>query len=266
MSDDIRTATRAAREDQLGALADLEEERRFLLRSLKDLEREHAAGDVDDDDFETLEDGYTRRAAEVIRAIEDGKRQLPGKTTRSRGRTFALAAATVVVAIGIGVALAQAWGDRGSGQEITGFSPGDTVRETLTAGRAALSRGDFGRANQLFADAMETELERGFDNPEPLTYFGWTLALGTRNNPDADESAEQIEVALLALQRAIEIDDSYADPHCYTALIEHSFREDPDAALPFLDVCEASDPPAEVAELVDAFAADIRGEAEPSAG
>ena len=33
---------------RLDRLAALEEERRFLLRSLTDLEREHDAGDVDD--------------------------------------------------------------------------------------------------------------------------------------------------------------------------------------------------------------------------
>ena len=54
-------------------LAELEEERRFLLRSLDDLEREHEAGDVDEHDFEVLRDGYTARAARVLRAIDDGQ-------------------------------------------------------------------------------------------------------------------------------------------------------------------------------------------------
>ena len=35
------------------ALAVLEEQRSFLRRSLADLEREHDAGDLDDDDFPT---------------------------------------------------------------------------------------------------------------------------------------------------------------------------------------------------------------------
>ena len=38
-------------------LAELEEERRFLLTSIRDLEREHEAGDVDEHDFTTLRDG-----------------------------------------------------------------------------------------------------------------------------------------------------------------------------------------------------------------
>ena len=52
---------------RLDRLAELEEERHYLLRSLTDLEKEHDAGDVDDLDYHTLKDGYTvqrgRRAA-----------------------------------------------------------------------------------------------------------------------------------------------------------------------------------------------------------
>ncbi|MBV8305542.1 MAG: hypothetical protein JOZ04_15120, partial [Acidimicrobiia bacterium] len=45
----------------LDALADLEEQRRFLLQSLKDLDREREAGDIDDLDYRTLKDDYTAR-------------------------------------------------------------------------------------------------------------------------------------------------------------------------------------------------------------
>jgi hypothetical protein len=56
-------------------LAELEEERRFLLRSITDLDREHLYGDVDDNDYRTLRDGYTARAASVLRAIDDWPRR-----------------------------------------------------------------------------------------------------------------------------------------------------------------------------------------------
>ena len=49
--------------------AALEEERDFLLASLDDLERERAAGDVDDHDYRTLRADYTARAAAVLRAL-----------------------------------------------------------------------------------------------------------------------------------------------------------------------------------------------------
>ena len=50
--------------------AELEDERSFLLDSLEDLERERAAGDLSDADYEVLRDRYTRRAAEVLRALD----------------------------------------------------------------------------------------------------------------------------------------------------------------------------------------------------
>ena len=59
------------------ALAALEEQRDFLLRSLRDLETEFAAGDVDDHDYRTLKDDYTVRAAAVLRAIDDGRAASP---------------------------------------------------------------------------------------------------------------------------------------------------------------------------------------------
>ncbi len=51
----------------------LEQERQFLLRSLADLDAEHVAGDLDDDDYRTLTDQYTARAAAVLRALEAAK-------------------------------------------------------------------------------------------------------------------------------------------------------------------------------------------------
>ena len=54
-------------------LAELEEERRFLLSSIRDLDREHAAGDVDEADYCALRDGYVARAAAVLREIEGGR-------------------------------------------------------------------------------------------------------------------------------------------------------------------------------------------------
>ncbi len=70
------TTSTAKSGERLDRLAELEEERRYLLRSLKDLEREREAGDVDEDDYRTLKDGYTVRAASVLRQIDDGRRAL----------------------------------------------------------------------------------------------------------------------------------------------------------------------------------------------
>ena len=45
------------------------------------------------------------------------------------------------------------------------------------------------------------------------------------------------------------------------AIVEFQFLEDADAALPYVETCESSNPPSEVADLIEAFAADIRAAA-----
>ncbi len=245
----------------LDRLAELEEERRFLLRSLRDLEAERDAGDVDDHDYATLKDGYTVRAAAVLREIEDGRARLAPVAPRRWGRIAVVAAAIVAGAIGLGVVLAGAWGERGAGQEITGFTPGDEARTILASARDALRTGDFDIANSLFGRVVETERARGVDNAEAIAYFGWTLALLTVNDPDAERADQRLDAARLALAQAIELEPDYADPHCFLAIIEYSFRDDAAAALPRVERCEASNPPADVADLIAGFADEIRAAA-----
>ena len=243
---------------RLDRLAALEEERRFLLRSLTDLEREHEAGDVDDLDYQTLKDGYTVRAAKVLRQIEEGRSELPAAPPRRWGRVITVTAAVVVGSIGIGFVLAGAWGERSSGQEITGLTPGDESRIVLTNARDAMSAGDFPTANALFAEVIEMERARGRENAEAVAYFGWTLALLTRQNPDQSNAAQRYDAAVLALGQATEIEPDYADPYCFLAIVEYQFRDDAAAALPHIERCEASNPPGEVASLVASFADEIR--------
>jgi tetratricopeptide (TPR) repeat protein len=244
--------------ERLDELAALEEERRFLLASLRDLEREHDAGDVDDADYETLKDGYTARAAAVLRRIEAGRQELPARPPRRWGRIAAVTAALVAVAVAVGLVLAAAWGERGAGEEITGFTPGDDARTILAGARSAMGRQDFELANSLFGRVVEMERERGVDNAEAITYFGWTLALLTVTDPDEQRAEQRLDAAQLSLAQAIEIDPTYADPHCFMAIVEYEFRDDAEAALPYVTTCEESDPPAEIAAIVAPFADEIR--------
>lgn len=247
---------------QLDRLAELEEERRYLLRSLKDLESERSAGDVDDADYETLKNGYTVRAASVLRQIEDGQRALAPKVPRNWKRTIVVSLAVVAFAVAIGAALASAFGERGANDEITGFNPADDTRTTLASARAALNGTEFARARELYVRADQEEIARGSDNAEARAYVGWTTFLLARQAAgDGPLDGPQVDLSLLALKQSISIDPTFADPHCFIAIIEFNFLDDADAALPFVDQCEALDPPADVAGLIEAFAAEIRASA-----
>ena len=90
--------------------AALEEERDFLLRSLRDLEAEHDAGDVDDARLRRAQGrlhGPSRRPP--IRAIEaDDARSVAARhPSRSTGRRILAAALVVIFSVGAGVLVAQ---------------------------------------------------------------------------------------------------------------------------------------------------------------
>ncbi len=103
------------------ALEPLEEEREFLLRSLADLDDEYEAGDLEDDDYRSLTDDYTARAAAVLRAIEaiKGPKSSRVKSVPESGRSRR----------------AEAGGKRDAGAEAGGN--GDAGAEAGEAGAGA---------------------------------------------------------------------------------------------------------------------------------
>lgn len=232
-------------------LAELEDERRFLLRSLRDLEREHDAGDVDDADYDTLRDGYTVRAADVLRTIDEDRTAMPPRRPRSWRRTLAGAAIVLVVAVAAGWFVARSSGERLAGDEISGGAPRDGVAALLSDARA-VSGSDPLQAQQLYDEVLLRQPE----HPEALAYSGWllvTISIGAGD--DVREIA--IETARERLDRAVASDPDYPDAHCFLAVI--AGREDDDAATARreADRCLALDPPAQVRGLMDAFLASL---------
>ncbi len=150
------------------ALAALEEERDFLLRSLDDLERERAAGDVDDHDYRTLVDDYTARAAAVLRAIDAGRTATASPSSgRSRGRRLATLAGVALVAVLAGVLVAQASGRRGSGG-LTGLDV-TAASSRIDDCQALEQEGDADGALDCYSEVLESLPA----NVEALTFRGW---------------------------------------------------------------------------------------------
>lgn len=218
-------------------LAALEEQREFLLRSLEDLEREHAAGDVDDHDYQALRDDYTARAAAVLRELDTGRAAPPGSRRATPRRTVAIAAATVAFAVAAGVLVAQTAGRRDPGEVATGGIRQSVTEKLNEAGRRA-GEGDLDAAIALYDEVLEDEPAHA----EALTYKGWLQTL------DGDTAG-----GLELLLEAATSNPDYPDVHAFLAIV--FYRNGlVDQAARELERLDALDPPAVIRELT----ADLR--------
>jgi hypothetical protein len=222
-------------------LAELEEQRRFLLRSITDLDREHQYGDVDDHDYKTLRDGYTARAASVLRSIDAGKAEVPPRPPR---RPFVLAAwivGTLLVASLAGWLVARSSGQRLPGQSITGGLPGDEVAVKLAEARELLSV-DPQQAILRYQEVRDLQP----DNVEALTYMGWLIA---QSNTSLAASGAEL------LRGAIKLDPTYADPHCFLAITSARFLQPPDldTARSEAQACLDNNPPSQMVDMIQGF-------------
>jgi len=230
-------------------LAELEAERSFLLRSLRDLDAEHAAGDVDENDYATLRDGYTKRAADVMRQIDAKRAALPAKQPTAWGRRVTVIAGVVAIAALAGWLVARSSGQRIPDQLASGGAAGADLAATLTQARMLLGSDPL-QAIELYTDVLEQQP----DHAEAHTYRGWLLYTGSRQASDA-RRAEAVDVARSELAEAIEADPNYADPHCFLAVIADDYDDDQETARTEADACLALDPPGEIRSLIAPFVA-----------
>ena len=233
-------------------LAALEEERSFLLRSLRDLDAEHVAGDVDEHDYTTLRDGYTKRAADVMREIEDGRARLPARRPTNWPRRIGVGAAVVAAAVGAGVLVARSSGDRVAGDEITGDAPGGGVAAMLAEARIVAANDPLA-ALELYDDVLEVQP----DHAEALTYSGWLLVLVGQESGDEALVVESTDRARQRLAEAVEADPSYADPHCYLGIIAAGFDGDVETARSEAETCLDLDPPADLRAETESYLAQL---------
>ena len=120
----------------------LEDQRTFLLNSIRELDEEFAVGDLDQDDYQSLRSDYVSRTAEVIKQIESPQTtstvsQTPRDATqftRLRKNLLTLLI-VIVVAVGSGWLVAQQSGQRLSGQSLTGGIE-DSTASLLSRARA----------------------------------------------------------------------------------------------------------------------------------
>jgi cytochrome c-type biogenesis protein CcmH/NrfG len=184
------------------ALAALEEQRAFLRRSLVDLEREHRAGDLEDDDYDTLEHDYRQRLASVDRAVEEGRAEFSAiRPERRPLRTTLTVCGVIVFALVCGVIVARSAGRRDAGATITG-DINQTARERNTE---CLTKAP--TDPQAAIDCYTKVLNDAPGNVESLTYRGWIRI----NAGDAQ--------GIVDLRQAVMADSTYPDVHAFLAIV-----------------------------------------------
>lgn len=226
-----------------------EETTEFLLQSLRDLDREREAGDIDEADYRALRDDYTVRAAAALRAEQRGRRApVAPKPSRSVGQRVAIVAAVVGFAVLAGVLVAQASGRRETGQGITG----EVTQSPTQAAASCLQltvEGELVDAVQCY----QAVLEEDPDNAVARTYLGWTLYLTARQGSDALDEETLVELYVGArsqLDRAVEADPRYADARAFQVVMAVQ-EERWEAAAEQLAAFDGLDSPADMQTLVD---------------
>ena len=180
-----------------------------------------------------------------------------GTSNRNRmsGRVVLGIAAVGVLAITAGIAVARNTGERRPGQVMTGGGGEASVSALLVEARS-LGMGDIANALDLYARVLEQEP----DNVEALTYFGWLTVLSASQSQDQDLAADRLESGLVLLRQATIIDARYPDARCFLGITFFRFLDDAEAAAPEIQTCLESNPPSEVAVLVEELAEQIASE------
>ena len=219
----------------------LQEERDFLLTSLRDLEREHQAGEIDEQDYRVLHDDYTARAAAVLRALEGEpapRRHAPPAPAAAppRRRSLAVTVGVVVAVIAMaGGAVAMFSGSRQPGQSASGSVP------VGPAGRLsqALQLEVEGKALEALK-VYDGVLAEDPDNVEALAYRGWLL-----------KRAGLVDEAQLSLDRAVKVNPRYADAHFFRGMLLYQDRKDLASAVAEFRAFLGSNPPPEMVPQVE---------------
>ena len=230
------------------------DQRKFLLQSLRDLDDEFKAGDLDLDDYNSLRSDYVARTAQVIKEIESPEpTSSTSDTLQSAGRfrqTIITLLVVLIVATGAGWLVARQSGQRLSGQSLSGGIE-DSTASLLSRARAT-NFVDPQAAIELYSQVLGLDP----DNVEALTYRAWLLALIARG---AGNEIKQLAFlsASSDLERAIKLDASYPDAHCFLGIIRFRLAGDAVGSREQLTICESQNPPAEVKSFVESIIAEV---------
>jgi cytochrome c-type biogenesis protein CcmI len=230
--------------------------RAFFERSLADLDEEHAAGDLSDDDHARLRAEYERRLAGVDDGADGSKPTLPA---RRPGLVVASVVFVLVVAVGAGILVALAAGRREPGQSASGDAPssavgGDVTTTTLDVPEALQACFDADGSAAL--DCYINYTRSNPDDAQGFLYFGlYSINQGIQAN-----SQELLDGGVTFLRRALEIDPGQLQARANLAVVLERTGHD-DEAREELSHLAGVELPDDVQQLVDFVQSNLAADA-----
>ena len=251
------------------------EAKRAAVRALRELEFEHAAGHVSDDDYTELRTRYETEAAAILTELDrlapaaaPAPAPLPAVPRPSAWRHPAALAVTggmllvFGVAVGVGIVrytepdttanmpqagtrpLADLTPGPGAGTPTPGDGasrvPPEVLRGMLDAARQALFAGEYGQAIQ----AYQAVLKRDPQNVDAMTHLGLIVAIGGH-----------ADTALETFDKALALDPNYGPALLYRGQVLYDAKRDVPGAIRawerFLAVTPPGEDRARVAKLID---------------
>jgi tetratricopeptide (TPR) repeat protein len=208
--------------------SELDAEREFLLRSLDDLEAELLDGGIDQETYATLQSDYTARTAIVLRALAGGNDQRPKPAPIPAGKRW-LAVVGIVVFMGASVfMLAKSSGTRAPGETLSGNDTADTYDAHMRRAGRFVQGNDVQSALEEYRKAEALEPTRAEVRVELAKLLISQVQAGNTN-------PSLIEAADAALDRAMELDPTYADAFAFKGVVLARLQGKPQEAAPFLN-------------------------------
>lgn len=257
----------------------LEAERDFLLEAIRRLDGDLAAGRITVEEHAELRDEHTVRAAAALRAlampvpvtdVEPVGEVMAGVSNRlspqrraarprggrqlSRSRVVWVSAVALFVAVAA-IVVGEGASDRTSADAITGTVDSNS-NALLRKAAEYTSKGDATHALEAYTKVIE----RDPTNVEALTYAGWLVRLQGAQLTDQAKRDEYTTQGLRSIERALQVQPSYADAHMFRGLILLRDRNDPAGAIPELQAYLEAQPSSQMTSIVEMALQDARAQ------
>ena len=258
------------------------ERRSAALRAIRELDFEHDAGHISDDDYADLRARYEAETAAVLAELDrlvpaPAARTARPAAVRAHGASWrhpvavtASAIALVIFGVVLGVGIVRYTEPDPSGAGMTAASPpltatqappatsgegGRTISPDMLRGMLQAARQSLfaGRAQEASA-AYQAVLKRDPQNVDALTHLGLLMVMSA----DGAQRGELVDHGLRLFDRALSIDPNYAPALFYRGQVLYDLKQDTAGAIAAWEKFVAVVPPGEDRERVARRIAEVK--------